>query len=267
MSSLADIPPEIDWARINNPPETIDLGEGGGGGRVAFVIPWSYRYNFYDLVAGTDEVFPITGGTMTRKVPLRHPDRPNVFFAVGMVMEGWGGYEGALDDFGHGVMYSHARCIVDFSTLGFTSYEDQPFANISMNQGSEYITKPNTAFKFSDNSYSQQDSGIFVATNLISLTTYLNPTLDVAYLGSMTNKINSTPIFGYPAGHVKFLGCQSQSPVSALGVVTHTKVMNFMYRELHWNYQMRWDGMMDIPINQYTSNPTYASAELNNLLY
>lgn len=92
MSSLLDIPPEIDWARLPDPAETIEINEGGWSGRLAFVIPWGYRYSFLDLVAGADEVISMPGGgTITRRVPLRHPERPLVFFAVGARCEGWGG--------------------------------------------------------------------------------------------------------------------------------------------------------------------------------
>jgi hypothetical protein len=268
MSSLADIPPEIDWSRINDPPESIELGEGGGRARIAFLIPWGWRYNFYDLVAGTDETFPLTGGgSIVRKVPLRHPDRPEVFFAVGCFIEGLGAYEGFTDTLGHDVMYSHARCIVDFATMPFMQVGDQPFAQVRVKHGTEYIGKPGSAFHFlEDNSKIEQQGGIFVATAAITITTFLNPTLDHNFLNSMLNRLNAGTFEGYVSGHVKYLGADTDSPVSAMGVVTHTKSLSFMYRELHWNYQMRADGKMDIPINDFTGLPTYQLANINTLL-
>jgi hypothetical protein len=267
MSSLSSIPVEIDWSRLPDPPESIIIDQDGWGGRLAFVVPWGYRYEFMDLVAGSDEVITYGGGsTMTRKVPLRHPERPLVFFAVRAECEGWGGPEGFLDGVGQEVLHSHGRVVVEFSTLPFGAGEEIPFSVTRVRHGSEYITKPGAAFTFSNGTKSSQDSGIFIALNTISITTYLNPTLNHPQITALTNKINSTTFLGYPPGHVKFDGADTESPVSSLGSRTHTKSMTFTYRELHWNLQMRGDGMMDTPMNAYTGLPPFQSAELNALI-
>lgn len=267
MSSLLDIPVEIDWSRLPDPPESIILDQNGWGGRLAFVIPWGYRYEFMDLISGTDEAIPLTGGgSITRRVPLRHPERPLVFFAVRAECEGWGGPEGFLDGVGQEVLHSHGRVIVEFATLPFGSTEDIPFSVTRVRHASEFWTVPSTAFVFSDGTKSDQAGGIDVGVTDISITTFLNPTLNHAQLTSFRNKINSVPFLGYAAGFVKFMGADTESPISALGSRTHTKSLTFRHREVHWNLQLRNDGDLDIPLNSFTDLPPYASADLNALI-
>lgn len=281
MGYLADVPSGIieHISRAYQPAEVLSVGNGSWSDQITFYIPWDQRWVFLDYVAGTSEEFVTSGGTVTRVVPLRHPERPEVLFAVGASCEGIGGYHERsalngnpllVDGMDQPILYSHARVTVDFSTLSFGFEGDQPFTELNLKHGAEYWTKPGTAWLFSNGSKSSQDVGVLVPTTTYQLTSYQNAALNATLLRQCQGKVNSTTLFlageSLPAGTVRFDGAETSSSRSTLGAITHVKRMAFTWRAVNWNLQMREDGELDIPINVFSGLPPYETADLNLLL-
>lgn len=146
----------------------------------------------------------------------------------------------------------------DLSTLQVTN----------LDFGIEEVSLPSGSFFWvSDNTPVPQVAvpSLRVISCTISVTQYNQPSIPFAILTSYVGKVNSTPIFGLPAGTVLLGSPKSSQRITVAGTVNVDVTYPFTWLSVGWQKKFR-PGMGFQAIQDSSSQPPFQTANLNGVL-
>jgi hypothetical protein len=257
MSVIAQLPAHTIYY---SPNASIEANGDQIRAEMSFRCAYPDRFAFINVVSGLPETIDIGGGvTITRSVPLRHPDFPELL-ANGYRGEGFGM---SPDVFG----YTNWRVQVSFGSVPFPIVGDRPFMEVGLDHGGTYTTVPGEGMVFlSDGKRLRHDYGVFVPEQNYTVTTYFNPGLDDALIDSLLGKVNSSPFLGKAVGCARFNSCATRITQTINGQMTYTKMFSMSFRRRPWNEVLRPGMVWDMPVGESNGLPAHESADLNLLL-
>ena len=258
---------------LRQPAPTIGGGPDGHEGEITFLIsPLSQIGPFLTHCAGFLEDVPIAGGgTVERRVPLIHPDDPDMYIEsytieyFGRPMsESWAPGKSI-----HTEQFSHARMRSYFRTLPLGVGPDQQFYTIDIETGATVETVPGGAMKTATNRPLTGDFGLTIPTSNLVVTTFMSPTPISYAIHQMVGKVNSTEftdpeIGNFPIGTLRFQGVKQATSRGSTGR-TLVKSFNLGYREELWNKVLNDVGVWEFAYTVSGGLMKYKSADLNIL--
>jgi hypothetical protein len=257
---------------LRQPAPTIVGGPDGRSGMLAFAVDLADIGNFLEFVAGTDEIVPTPGGgSITRRVPLLHPDDSGMFVDS---------YDGEM--FGtagknlwtpglsiHTEQFTHVRLRMLFRTLPIAIGGDQPYYTIASETSSTMETIPGNSFVTESGRRLTGDGGLPIPCTSLIVTTYLSPTPVSYTLARLSGQVNSTDVdFGiygtFPAGTLRFDGVRQDIAVGSSGS-TNAKSFILKHRDIEWNKVLNDRGEWEFAYSVGNGLPKYRSTDLNIL--
>jgi hypothetical protein len=200
---------------VTIPRDPLPVFTGGPDGRTAeltfLITPISALGPFLDFVAGVDETVPIAGGgSITRRVPLRHPDDPDMYiesysreYFGTPLTELWAPGKSIYTE-----QFSHARLRCFFRTRPVGVGPGLQYYSISRESGATAEVVPGNAMVTASGRALTGEGWVTLMCQGIVLTTYMSPDPISYAVDSLVGSVNSAPLVllanTYPTGTVRF---------------------------------------------------------------
>jgi hypothetical protein len=197
---------------------------------------------FLTFVEGANETITYSGGSITRKVPLRYPDVPEMFLDS-YTVEPFGKPMNDVWAPGksiHTEQFSHWMFRGTFRTLPpGVGGDNGVYYTVSTQTSSSMEMVPNSAMETDAGEPITGELGIPIPTMTMVITTFLSPNPAGFAINSLVGRVNSIPldlgVFGaYPAGTIRFDGVDQDITVQASGGMISKRFM-LKYRPMLWN--------------------------------
>lgn len=160
--------------------------------------------------------------------------------------------------------YDFAFVTVDYRIPEFPLIGDDPYMSLNLDFGGNFLQMPDTAYKFSDNTYAK-GVGKFVPEVELQLSWFRRPYLPDYKILNAVGRVNSTTFRGCDPELVRFDGCSAQIDRTALGGENWTIQFSFMYRPVSWNMLMHPSGTGFAYVEDANSNKIYDNYDMNDL--
>jgi hypothetical protein len=254
-----------------NPPPTMEGGPDGRFSEITFQIkPLSQLGPFLTFLQGELETVPIVGGTITRRVPLIHPDDVEQYIDSYRV-DYFGRAMAELWEPGksvHTEQYSFVKLRAFFRTLPPGIGPDQQYYTISDETGADVQTIPGGAMKTESNRVLTGERGIVIPCTSLVVTTFMSPNPISYAIRSIVGRVNSTPFTdgsdSYPTGTMRFESVRQERSVGSSGSIL-TKSFAVKMRDEPWNKVMNDIGVWENAYAVSGGATKYKTADLNIL--
>lgn len=269
-----------------------------GGGSNTLSVPGGWEI-LYDSGAGIEEANPETGPTATVQFhvknaadrysfvqqllgystgtgagivyygPYEYPPSPNLICTAVPSIKSLGKFTpnaiGLPWFFGKGAVVTAV-----FTRPVWQAATNQGYFSINYQAAGEYLTLPNTTYRFGDGTPTNVPIGLHVTTQNIIVTRYRMPYLPDAYAMALIDTVNGTPFtigwYTYNTGTLIFGGMNNDVSADPFGNIIFTVQYLFTYRSIPWNYEFSPDRTTGwAPVTDGNGNPRYASGNFNTL--
>lgn len=273
MAYLFDYP---GWGTVvtisRNPPPRLDGGPDGRSGEFTFQIRGVNELNaFLAFCAGTDETVPLgDGSTITRRVPLRHPDFADLYIdSYSVDYFGTAGAELWVPGKSvHTEQFNRINMRTLFRTLPVGVGEAQQYYTVSDETGADVQTIPGGAMVTESGRSLEGEIGLTIPVSRIAVTTYMSPNPISYALRRLVGRVNSTPFTDgadvYPEGTLRFDSIRGETQVGSSGVV-RVKSFSLSIREEPWNKVVNDLGEWEYAYSVAGGLAKYRSSDLNIL--
>lgn len=215
----------------------LEIGQPGSRVTTPFIVAFSERSAAIQAIYGVDESITILGSTVTRRVPLKHPE-----FAwmearrVRFMDKGWSDDDGTR---------SHCYLDVEFEAPPYSDTGELPYVEFRGGPANRTVGVPG-ALRTTGGVAPAHDPGAIAAGEQFELVVHNLPSIfgALAYLQGFTNRSNAGLFLGaYPEGTVLCDGPSWQASRSAGNVEVWTLGISFRttYR-YPWNFEVLADG-------------------------
>lgn len=255
-----------------SPAPTMEGNPEGRFSELTFQIkPLSALGPFLTFLRGEVEDVPILGGgTISRRVPLVHPDDSDQYIESYRA-DYWGRAGSELWEPGksvHTEQYSFIKLRAFFRTLPPGIGSDQQFYTISDETGADVQTIPGGAMETESGRSLTGEMGITIPCTSLVVTTFMSPTPISYAIRSIVGRVNSTPFTdgsdSYPAGVVRFDAVRQEQSRGTSGSVL-TKSFTLKFRDEPWNKVMNDLGVWEYAYSVSGGATKYKTADLNIL--
>jgi hypothetical protein len=157
-----------------------------------------------------------------------------------------------------------------FRRPSWQGFASSGFFSITFAGGGEFLTIPNTTYKFGDGTPTNTPIGVLLPQAEITVTRYRMGFLPDTYMIACTGFVNNAPFTigwnAYPAGTLLFMPGTSQVDADSLGNITYQVEYKFMYRPVPWNNFLHPNGTSGfVPVFDGNGNTVYASTNFEIL--
>jgi hypothetical protein len=243
--------------------------QSGGASTNTLSVPGGYEI-LYDSGAGVTEANPETGPMATVKYkvndanqrysfaqqllgystgaipvvtyfgPYAYPPSPNLICTAIPSIESLGkwlpmSWIGAPWFFGKSAIVTAV-----FTRPQWQAATSAGYFSINYQSAGEYLTLPNTTYRFGDGTPTNTPIGLHVSQQNIIVTRYRMPFLPDAYAMPLLDTLNNAPFTigwnTYPAGTLMFGGMNNDVTSDPLGNIIFTVQYLFQYRSINWNW-------------------------------
>jgi hypothetical protein len=227
---------------------------------------------FLTFAEGSNETITYTGGTITRKVPLRYPDIPEMFLDS-YTVEPFGK---AMNDTWapgksiHTEQFSHWLFRGTFRTLPpGVGGDNGVYYTVSTQTSASHETVPSEGMETDDGDPLTGEVGIPIPTITMVITTFMSPNPVGYAINSLVGRVNSVDldlgVFGtYPAGTMRFDGVDQDITVQASGGLLMKRFM-LKYRPMLWNEVFNKVGTPVLARSKGLGLRKYGTGDLNIL--
>lgn len=255
-----------------NPPPRLEGGPDGRSGEITFQIRGVNQLGpFLTFCAGVEEEVPILGGgTITRRVPLAHPD-DDAQFIESYSVDYFGTAGAELWEPGksiHTEQFNRINLRAFFRTLPFGVGSGMQFYTISDETGADVQTIPGGAMETETGRPLTGEMGLVIPCTGVVVTTYMSPTPISYAIRSLVGRVNSVAFTdgtdSYPPGVIRFDAVRQERTVGSSGNML-TKSFSLKIRDEPWNKVINDVGVWEYAYAVSGGLPKYQSSDLNIL--
>ena len=248
----------VAYEMLYSPGATLNGAAGEGwNAELGFRVGKADLFDFVSWAGGSPQTITVGGATVTRYVPLSHPDYPNLL-CQGIKSTCTGSYSISLGN------WSEAKVILNFKNVPYATDGAQPFLVKRTRASANVYTIAGLKLAFSDHTPLPADAGVTIPEICYTYMLYMCEALDDALVGSLLGKVNSTSIFGWPAGTVRSDGFNAEETFTAGQIPAYNRELVLTYRPIPWNKFLKPDGTWDYALKP-GGGYVYDSADLNQL--
>lgn len=227
-------PPYGDEGIIESNPET------GPEARVKFKCLWSDHYRLVQGLLGYQTSAPPANIVYTG--PYSYPPSPQLLCTSVERIQGLGKYLPFFNQNAAGIPWiARKKAIVTavFRRPQWQGFNSSGFFSISLAGGGEFLTIPETTYRFADGTPTNTPIGIVLPQSEITVTRYRMGFIPDQYIDLLLGKVNNAAFTigwnTYPPGTLLFMPGNSQFDADVLGQVTYQVEYKFMRRPIEWN--------------------------------
>jgi hypothetical protein len=255
-----------------DPRPSISGGPLGREGTLYFRVRLESLGDFLTFAGGQVETVPYIGGTIERRVPLRHPDDPFMFIDS-YTAEPFGNPRKNTWSEGlsiHTEQFSHWMVRAIFRTLPEgVGGNLGTYYTVSTQTSASHETVPSEGMETDDGEDLTGEVGIPIPTMSMVITTFMAPNPVGYAINSLVGRVNSVDldlgIFGtYPAGTMRFDGVDQDITVTSSGGFLSKRFM-LKYRPMLWNQVFSRDGTPVLARSKGLGLRKYGTSDLNIL--
>lgn len=204
---------------------------------VGFKVAWSDRINFMNFVCGTTLGGP---GAIVRTLPAQYPPSPNMYATREFRIQPLG----KLQTLNNWVTYPYALVSIKFAIPhydfdGSTDASGKPWTTTSFDVGGEFLTLPDSAYKFTGGIPANGSVGKVIPQISITMKKHWMPYLPVAEMFNLVGTVNNAPVnlgnFVAPTETLLFLGGTNSREADTAGGVSQEVDYKMTYRPISWN--------------------------------
>ena len=230
-------------------PFTIMIDEGimesnpasGPEARVKFKCLWSDHYKLAQGLLGYQQSAPPSNIIYTG--PYSYPPSPQLICTSIERIQGLGKPLPFFWQNAAGLPWiAPKRAIVTavFTRPQWQGFSASGFFSISTAGGGEFLTIPETTYRFGDGTPTNTPIGVLIPQMEITVTRYKMGFIPDAEMVACTGKLNNAPFaIGwniYPAGTLLFMPGNSSTEADSLGNIVYQVEYKFMFRPINWNW-------------------------------
>jgi hypothetical protein len=200
----------------------------------------------YDLVRDLMGTSVVVGGSIVRTPPFAYPASTNLYCTE--IPEISGGKKKFFSSFfpsdGNWIASKYSYLTVVFTPIPYdfdgSGPAGQPWTSLHIGVSGEFLSMPQSHYKFADGVPTTTGVGKVVPQQEISLTRHFLPYLPVVEMDAQVGKVNGADFtigaFTYLAGTLLFLGGENEYQRDTAGNTLMDLDYKFLYRKVKWNY-------------------------------
>lgn len=236
---------------------TLAYPDEGPTATVKFKTLWTDQYQLAkDLIGTSTNV----GGTTVRTEPFAYPGNPSLYCKTITSVRPIGP---TIPLTGVGLPWITKKWAITeavfkrplFSFNGLDGPYGQPWTTIQFGASGEFVTLPDSTYRFTDGTPTNTPIGKVVPQIEINVKRYFMPYLPVAEMAALVGKINNAVYrvgnYSFPAGTLLFMGGPSEFAADTAGNITQEVEYKLVYRPINWNKYFHpnrttgWDTVTD----------------------
>lgn len=242
----------------------------GASAKVKFKCAWDDRYQFVkDLMWSSVLAGP---GKVIRTFPFAYPPSPNLY-CIAIDSVDMFGKPAIIKKLGLPWLATEEAIVI--ATFGFLPFKDdtsegKPFTTLTLDVGGEFLTFPNTTYRFADGTPTNTPIGKVIPQ--IPIVEKLNwfPYLPIAEMLSLVGKVNDGPYplgdFVSPTGTLLFTGGPTEYSSDTGGNSVNEVEYRYIYRPVPWNYYMHPNRTVGFaPVTDGNGDPPYDPGDFTTL--
>jgi hypothetical protein len=214
------------------------------------------------------------GNAIVRTFPFRYPASPNLMCTSIDGIEFYG--KPMIDPIGGAPYLVRSRCRVTATFTpplfneGNADPSGLPYTTTSVSLGGEFVTLPDTTYKFPSGWPTSTPVGLFIPTAQVEMRRHMMPYVPVGQVFPLIGAVNLDAVsvggFSCAAGTLLFQGFSSTITADALGNITYDVSYQFSYRYRPWNQFLSpnptegWAVVTD-----GNGNPVYPTADFSQI--
>lgn len=249
----------VSYSIIANEGITQSYDDQGPQATVKFKTLWADAFQLAKDLLGTSTN---VGGTIVRTPPFPYPGNPSLYCRAIPSVRPLGPCIPLTNVGLPWITRKFAITEAVFRQLPFaldggdtSTYTAQAYTTVQFGASGEFITLPDSTYRFTDGTPTNTPIGKMVGQIEINVKRYFMPYLPVSEMASLVGKINNATYrignYFFPVGTLLFLGGPSDFSVDTAGNITQEVEYKFIYRPINWNKYFHpnrttgWDTVTD----------------------
>lgn len=249
-----------DGIQESNPPD-------GPRATVKFKCLWDQRYQMVRDLVGT---WVVSGSSVVRTPPYRYPESPNLICTSIDLIEPFGKPYIPAGFALPWIAKKYAVITAGFTVPTWTPDGPSAYSTIQFGASGEFLTLPETTYRFSDGTPTGTPIGLLVPQMEISVTRHRMPTVPVSQMFGLQGKINNAAYsisgYSFAAGTLLFMPGASTIEADTAGTLSYACEYKFIARTFNWNYYLhpnRTTGFAEV--TDGSGNKPYSAGDFSTL--